>query len=726
MSHLPPPLTELNEQQREAVALPPGPNLVLAGAGSGKTRVLTHRLAYLVGHWGEPPGSVLAVTFTNKAAREMRERVEALLGISVSGLWIGTFHSLCHRILRAHHTTLDLPVDFQILDAEDQRRMVRRIVREAGLEGKTFDPRRVQGTINALKEDGLTPADAEAGENDPTLVALYRRYQAALHQSGLVDFGDLLLRCLELFRKAPDVATHYRQRFHHVLVDELQDTNRIQHLWLRSLIGEGDDLFAVGDDDQSIYGWRGARVDHVLDFGRHYPDCRVVRLERNYRSTQPILAAANDVIHHNTGRLGKELWTVREEGTSPGWLVAPTEREEAQFVVKEIQQWVDSGRPLSACAVLYRSHAQSRQFEEALMGAGLPYRVYGGMRFFERAEIKDALAYLRLLRNPYDDASFERAVNTPARGIGEKSLATVRAAAGEGPLWQGAQTALSEGRIRGKARRGLEAFFALISELRGASHTHALGDLVGQVLRQTGLAEAWAAKGDIDAESRVENLEELVNAATQYAEAEETNGEEDPLLAFLTHTTLEAGEGRAESEEDAVQLMSLHAAKGLEFPKVFLTGMEEGLFPHFRVLDDERALEEERRLCYVGMTRAMEELVLTMAQRRRLHGREQTHPPSRFIAEIQPKRLEDRTPRPSIHEPGLRSLGTEPRRGYSLQGHEDAPFPPGSGVRHPRFGAGVVTACEGAGPKARLRIYFQDLDEEKWLITEYAGLERLE
>ncbi len=725
MSHLPPPFDGLNEQQQEAVSLPPGPSLVLAGAGSGKTRVLTHRIAYLVGHLGEPPGSILAVTFTNKAAREMRERVEDLLGISVSGLWIGTFHGLCHRILRAHHTTLDLPADFQILDAEDQKRMVRRIIREAGVDEKVYDTRRVQGAINAFKEDGRTPAEAEDGENDATLIALYRRYQAALHQSGLVDFGDLLLRCLELFRKDPEVAAHYRWRFRHVLVDELQDTNRIQHLWLRALIADGHDLFAVGDDDQSIYGWRGARVDHVLDFSRHYPDCRVVRLERNYRSTQPILAAANDVIRHNSGRLGKELWTAQEEGPRPAWMAAPTEREEAQFVVGEIQSWVESGRARSECAVLYRSHAQSRQFEEALMGAGLPYRVYGGMRFFERAEIKDALAYLRLLRNPHDDASFDRAVNTPTRGVGEKSLAAVRSAAGGGSLWQGAQTALAEGRLRGKARTGLEGFLGLLDELRESSHTRALGDLVERVLRRSGLAEAWASKGDADAENRVENLEELVNAAGQFAE-EEAGEDEDPLSAFLSHTALEAGEGRADPDEDAVQLMSLHAAKGLEFPKVFLTGMEEGLFPHFRVLEDETALEEERRLCYVGMTRAMEELVLTMARRRRLHGREQTNPPSRFVEEIQPQRLEDRTPKPTVHESGLGHPGAGPVGARPPSGRESPAFPPGSGVRHPRFGAGVVMACDGAGPKGRVRVYFRELDEEKWLITEYAGLERLE
>ena len=716
-----PPMEGLNEQQQEAVSLPAGPSLILAGAGSGKTRVLTHRIAYLVGHLGEPPGSILAVTFTNKAAREMRERVEELLGISVANLWIGTFHGLCHRMLRAHHRALDLPADFQILDAEDQKRMVRRVIRDAGVDEKAYDPRRVQGAINALKEDGQTPSDAEAGDNDPTIVALYRRYQATLHSSGLVDFGDLLLRTLELFRKQPEVAAHYRERFRHVLVDEFQDTNRVQHLWLNALLAEGDDLFAVGDDDQSIYGWRGARVDHVLEFSDHFPQARVVRLERNYRSTQPILAAANEVIAHNAGRLGKELWTEVTDGPLPAWLAAPTEREEASYVVREIQKWVEAGHPRADCAILYRSHAQSRQFEEALIGAGLPYRVYGGMRFFERAEIKDALAYLRLLRNPHDDASFDRVVNHPARGIGEKSLAAVRAAAEDDSLWNGAQRALTEGRLRGKAATGLAGFIRLIDELREASHTRALGDLVERVLRRSGLAEALAAKGDADADNRVENLEELVGAAEQFAEDEVAGEEEDALSAFLAHTALEAGEGRADPDEDAVQLMSLHAAKGLEFPKVFLTGMEEGLFPHFRTLDDEVALEEERRLCYVGMTRAMAELTLTMAQRRRLHGREQTNPPSRFVEEIAPDKLETLTPTPEIQLGGMAAPA-----GAAPEGREAPPFPPGSGVRHPRFGAGVVMACEGSGPKGRVRVFFRDLGEEKWLITEYAGLERLE
>jgi len=710
----------LNEQQQEAVSLPEGPSLILAGAGSGKTRVLTHRIAYLVGHLGEPPGSVLAVTFTNKAAREMRERVEELLGISVANLWIGTFHGLCHRMLRAHHQALDLPADFQILDAEDQKRMVRRVVRDAGVDEKAFDPRRVQGAINALKEDGQTPAEAEAGDNDATIVALYRRYQATLHSSGLVDFGDLLLRTLELFRKQPEVAAHYQERFRHVLVDEFQDTNRVQHLWLSALLNAGDDLFAVGDDDQSIYGWRGARVEHVLNFSDHYPAAQVVRLERNYRSTQPILAAANDVIGHNTGRMGKELWTEATDGPLPAWLAAPTEREEAQYVVREIQKWVEAGNPRSDCAILYRSHAQSRQFEEALLGASLPYRVYGGMRFFERAEIKDALAYLRLLRNPHDDASFDRVVNHPARGVGEKSLAAVRTAAGGDSLWNGAQRAQAEGRLRGKAATGLEGFIRLVDELRESSHSHALGNLVERVLRRTGLAEALAAKGDAEADNRVENLEELVSAAEQFAE-DEVAGDEDPLSAFLAHTALEAGEGRADPDEDAVQLMSLHAAKGLEFPKVFLTGMEEGLFPHFRTLDDDVALEEERRLCYVGMTRAMQELTLTMAQRRRLHGRDQTNPPSRFVEEVAPDKLNDLTPKPEIQLGGMAAPGGDPG-----ESREAPPFPPGAGVRHPRFGAGVVMACEGAGPKGRVRVFFRELGEEKWLITEYAGLERLE
>ncbi|SCY23267.1 UvrD-helicase domain-containing protein [Thiohalorhabdus denitrificans] len=719
-------LEGLNEQQQEAVALPAGPNLILAGAGSGKTRVLTHRIAHLVGHLGEPPGSILAVTFTNKAAREMRERVEELLGISVANLWIGTFHGLCHRILRAHAAALELPSDFQILDAEDQKRMVRRVIREAGVDEKAYDPRRVQGAVNACKEDGLTPAEvASRGDDDPTIPALYRRYQATLHQAGLVDFGDLLLRTLELFRKQPEVAAHYRERFRHVLVDEFQDTNRIQLLWLQALVGEGDDFFAVGDDDQSIYGWRGARVDHVLNFRDHYPDCNVVRLERNYRSTQPILTAANDVIRRNTGRLGKELWTEQEEGQPVGWLAAPTEREEAQFVVSEIRRWVEGGRARAECAVLYRSHAQSRQIEEALLGAGLPYRVYGGMRFYERAEIKDALAYLRLLRNRDDDASFDRVVNQPARGVGEKSLAAVREAASGGSLWQGAENALASGAVRGKARTGLEAFMRLIDDLTAASRNLELGDLVERVLRDTGLAEAWAAKGDGDADNRIENLEELMSAAEQFA-AEEVPDDEDPLSAFLAHTALEAGEGRADPDEDAVQLMSLHAAKGLEFPRVFLTGMEEGLFPHFRTLDDEAALEEERRLCYVGMTRAMEELTLTMARRRRLYGRDQTNPPSRFSEEISPERLNDLTPRPAVDGPGLGGMAGPGAAPQPAEGREPPPYPPGSGVRHPRFGAGVVMACEGSGPKARVRVFFRDLGEEKWLITEYAGLERLE
>jgi DNA helicase-2/ATP-dependent DNA helicase PcrA len=716
------PFAGLNEQQSEAVALPPGPALVLAGAGSGKTRVLTHRIAYLVGHLGEPPGSVLAVTFTNKAAREMRERVEDLLGMGTGNLWIGTFHGLCHRILRAHAAELGLPADFQILDAADQRQMVKRILNEAGETDKRFTHQRVQAAINQFKEDGLdTTAAGEHGE--PELVEYYRLYQAALNRAGLVDFGDLILRTLELFRKVPSVAEHYRSRFRHVLVDEFQDSNRIQHQWLAALLNPGDDFFAVGDDDQSIYGWRGARVDHVLHFTDDFPEARVVRLERNYRSTGPILAAANDVIRHNTGRMGKELWTEQEEGDPVGLRIHPTERDEADYVVAEIARWVESGRPRADVGILYRSHAQSRQIEEALLGARLPYRVYGGMRFYERAEIKDALAYLRLINHPHDDTSFERVVNRPARGVGDKTLDRLRErAAGELSLWDAAHALLAEGGVSGKGRTGLERFITQIGHLREAAADETLAELVERVLTDTGLADAWLAENDASADTRRENLDELINAAREYAEGHDPAGG-DPLIGYLTHAALEAGEGEADAETDAVQLMTLHAAKGLEFPLVFLVGLEEGLFPHARTLDDERALEEERRLCYVGMTRARERLILTAAQRRRLHGREQTNPPSRFLEEIDRSRVEDLTPQPDITRPGM---GREESPMQPKQGLERPPFAPGSGVRHPRFGAGVVMACEGSGPKARVRVFFRELGQEKWLIVEYAGLEPLE
>ncbi len=715
-------LDRLNEQQREAVTLPLGPSLVLAGAGSGKTRVLTHRIAYLVGHLGEPPGSLLAVTFTNKAARQMRERAEELLGIGFGNLWIGTFHRLCNRILRAHAERLGLSSDFQILDAEDQKRMIKRVLREAGADEKRLPPRQIQRVINQFKENGLNTADAAGqGEGDPEMLDLYRRYQTTLARSGLVDFGDLLLYTLELFRQDPEVAAHYRKRFQHILVDEFQDTNRVQLRWLQALAKPGDDLFVVGDDDQSIYGWRGARVDHILQFQDYYPDCRVVRLEQNYRSTGPILASANDVIQHNVGRLGKQLWTQRDDGQAVGWIEATTERDEARSVVREIQKWVESGRSRAEIAVLYRSHAQSRQLEEALIRVGCPYRVYGGVRFFERAEIKDVLAYLRLLRNPHDDASFERVVNQPSRGVGDKTLASLRAyVEGGASLWDAARTILSQGALRGRARTGLERFLAHIESLTALSKESALTELVERILEDTGLRAALTRKGDETSEVRAEILQEFLNAVREFEEEWESN-EGEPLEAFLTHAALEIDEGYATPNEEAVQLMSLHAAKGLEFPLVFIVGMEEGLFPHIRSLERDTALEEERRLCYVGMTRAMERLVLTMAQRRYWGGGEQLHLPSRFIAEIDPKRLIQLTSEPQGQT--ARAEGLELRA--PNEGLAQSPFPPGANVHHPHFGPGVVMACEGNGPKARVRVFFRELSQEKWLINEYARLQRV-
>jgi DNA helicase-2/ATP-dependent DNA helicase PcrA len=710
-------LEHLNPAQREAVCAPPGNLLILAGAGCGKTRVLTHRIAWLIRAEHVSPWSILAVTFTNKAAHEMRGRIESLLQAPIGGMWVGTFHGLAHRLLRAHWQEAGLPQSFQIMDSEDQQRLVKRLMREANVDDARWPPRQVVGFINARKDEGVRPPAVEH-YGDPYLkmmVQLYQSYEEACQRSGQVDFAELLLRAHELFLKRPDVLGHYRERFRHILVDEFQDTNAIQYAWLRLLAGESGRVFAVGDDDQSIYGWRGAKVENIHQFRKDLHDVQLIRLEQNYRSTATILNAANALIDHNSDRLGKELWTEGAQGEPIRLYGAFNELEEARFVVEQIRQWVNEGHRRDESAVLYRSNAQSRVLEEALIQAQMPYRIYGGLRFFERQEIKDALAYLRLLANRHDDASFERAVNTPTRGIGERTVQTVRdhARAFGLSLWQAASDILARNLLAARAANALKGFTDLIDAMTADTAGLELHEQTQHVVQVSGLIEHYRKEKGEKGQARIENLEELVNAAREFEFDAETHGDMLPLDAFLAHAALEAGEGQADEWDDAVQLMTLHSAKGLEFPLVFLCGMEEGLFPHQMSMDEPGRLEEERRLAYVGMTRAMQRLFLTYAEVRRLYGEEKYTRPSRFVREVPAEFIEEIRLRGGVSQPAFHggATATAVPEGLRL----------GQRVMHPKFGEGVLLAYEGQGAQARVQVNFDHVGS-KWLVLAYANL----
>jgi DNA helicase II / ATP-dependent DNA helicase PcrA len=709
-------LNPLNEAQREAVTAPLGPMLVLAGAGSGKTRVLTHRIVYLIQALDASPHGILAVTFTNKAAGEMRGRVEQLLNIPGGGLWIGTFHGIAHRLLRLHWREAGLPQGFQILDSEDQQRLIRKLIKAQDLDENRWIPREVQWFINSNKDEGHRPASLKDG-NDPTrhqLIKLYAQYEAACAKAGVVDFAELLLRAFEVWRDNEGLLAHYRRRFRHVLIDEFQDTNAIQYAWMKLLVGSEGYPFAVGDDDQSIYRWRGARVENLHQFRRDFPSSKLFRLEQNYRSTGAILAAANGLISNNTGRLGKNLWTSGERGDPIRLYAAFNERDEAEFVSHRIRDWVAHGGQRREIAILYRSNAQSRVFEEAFLSGRIPYKVYGGLRFFERAEIKDALAYLRLVSNRLDDQSFERVVNLPTRGIGAKSLDSVREyAKGAGSsLWDAAAACVSgQGSLGPKATAALSGFMQLIERLAHEISGLALHEQVDHVLHSSGLIEHYKKDKQDRGEARVENLDELVSAARGFT-PEGLEGEMKPLEAFLAHAVLESGEGQADAWEDCVQMMTLHTAKGLEFPMVFLSGMEDGLFPHQRSLNDIDGLEEERRLCYVGMTRAMKQLFLTYAEQRRLHGVDSYGMPSRFIKEVPEDLIEEIRPRIQVARPVVMSrVRAEESAGPGMR--------LGGRVRHRKFGEGVILNVEGNGSTARVEVNFEQQQGRKWLMAEY-------
>ena len=711
-------LSPLNPAQREAVA-DDSPNLlVLAGAGSGKTRVLVHRIAWLIRAQDLSPWSILAVTFTNKAAREMRGRIEEMLQISGHGLWVGTFHGLAHRLLKAHWKDAGLPQNFQILDSDDQLRLVKRICRELNLDDSRWPPRQAQWYINGQKDEGLRAAHIDVPPGDlwgQTMLQVYRAYEAACERAGLVDFAELLLRAHELWLKCPAVLRHYQGRFRQILVDEFQDTNTIQYAWLRVLAGGQIPVVAVGDDDQSIYGWRGAKIENIQRFTDDFPGTHTVRLEQNYRSTQTILQAANAVIANNFGRLGKELWTAGESGEPISLYAAYNEHDEARFIVEQAESWVNDGNTRSSVAILYRSNAQSRVLEEALIRHGLPYRIYGGQRFYERLEIRNALAYLRLLLNRGDDAAVERVINTPPRGIGSKTVDSLRELSREREiaLWQAINIAREEKLMPARALSALEGFQVLIDELDSGTDELALEEIAEQVIQGSGLVDFHRNEKGEKGQARVENLEELVSAAKQFA----PEGEElSPLQQFLDNAALDAGDAQADAHEDSVQLMTLHSAKGLEFPLVFLAGMEENLFPHRMSLEEPGRLEEERRLCYVGITRAMQRLVISYAESRRLHGNETYNTPSRFVREIPAELLREvRLHSTTIQRPVNHFAQTEvPDTGISL----------GQRVYHSVFGDGTVINFEGRGASARVEVNFDD-EGSKWLVLQYAKLQAL-
>jgi len=744
-------LSGLNPQQLEAVTLPQQSALILAGAGSGKTRVLTTRVAWLIQTGQASPTGLIAVTFTNKAAKEMLTRISAMLPINTRGMWVGTFHGLCNRLLRAHHREAGLPQLFQILDTQDQLSLIKRLLKSLNVDEERFPPRQVQWFIAANKEEGLRAREVEAhDEFSRRMKDLHAAYDEQCGREGVVDFAELLLRCYELLAGHSTLRDHYRARFRHILVDEFQDTNRLQYRWLRMLAGEGNAVFAVGDDDQNIFSFRGATLANMQDLQKDFAIERVIKLEQNYRSHGHILDAANALIGHNRRRLGKNLWTAATKGEPLRVYDAPTDLDEAAFIVEEAQALRAEGAALSEIAVLYRSNAQSRVLEHALFTAGMPYRVYGGLRFFERQEIKHALAYLRLVANPDDDGAFTRIVNFPARGIGNRSLEQLAELAKEKgvSLWAAAKERAEGGKKRDEgggmrdegehpaapvlASKGVPAFVRLIEQMREATKDLPLPETIEHVIEVSGLTAHYRAEKE--GADRLENLSELINAATTFVAernvqpAGEAAGMDEPdeLTAFLAHAALEAGEHQAGAGADALQLMTVHSAKGLEFHSVFVSGLEEGLFPHENSLTEADGIEEERRLMYVALTRARRRLYLSFAQSRLLHGQTRYGIASRFFQEIPEGLMRRINPGFRIQDSGsrksvTRSMGQQSRIANDESRITDSPWRVGQSVIHPSFGAGVIVSAEGRGPDARVQVNFRS-GGLKWLMLEYAKL----
>lgn len=729
-------LDSLNDKQREAVAAPLQNTLILAGAGSGKTRVLVHRIAWLMHAYEVSPFSIMAVTFTNKAAKEMQARIEQLVGVPPQGMWVGTFHGLAHRLLRSHWRDAGLKENFQIMDSDDQLRLVKRIMREQNIDETRWPPKQVCWFINAQKDEGRRAAHVP-DSHDPFskgMRELYYTYEEACERNGSLDFGELLLRAHELLLGNPALLRHYQERFVHVLVDEFQDTNSIQYAWLRILVGDKGSITAVGDDDQSIYGWRGAKIENIQNFTKHFNEVQTIRLEQNYRSTGHILKAANGLIKNNDDRLGKELWTESPEGEKISLYAGFNEQDEARFILSIIKKWRDDGTSLRDMAILYRSNAQSRVLEECLVREQMAYRIYGGHRFYDRLEIKNALAYARLAIDANDDGAMERVINVPPRGIGERSIGTIRELARDQgcSMWQAAAEIVRQKLLPARATNAIEAFLGLVDGMSSCvqSNDLGLGEIFEQLIQEAGLIAFHEKEKGEKGEARVENLKELVSAASGFSwtqtEAEEQEYS-SPMMAFLDQAVLDAGEAQADEYQDAIQLMTLHSAKGLEFPLVFLTGVEENLFPSRMSFEEPSRLEEERRLCYVGITRAMEKLYITYAESRRLHGSESFNSPSRFINEIPSDCLEEVRLRSQVSRPVSTQRPTYTRPTSSvLEGYQvpETNISMGDRVMHPVFGEGLVINYEGQGPQARVQVNFDD-EGSKWLVLAFAKLQTL-
>jgi DNA helicase-2/ATP-dependent DNA helicase PcrA len=744
-------LDHLNDPQRNAVAANSKHQMVLAGAGTGKTRVLVHRIAWLLQVENISPFSIMAVTFTNKAAKEMRARLENLIQVPVNGMWVGTFHGLAHRLLKQHWREANLPQNFQILDSDDQLRLVKRILRATGVDETKFPPKQLQWYISGQKDEGRRAAHVvpSADPFSRTQHQVYQAYEDACQQGGMVDFGEILLRAHELWLHHPDLLAHYQGRFRNILVDEFQDTNDIQYAWIRMLAGDQVSVMAVGDDDQSIYGWRGAKIANIRNFQTDYPGAELIKLEQNYRSTATILAAANAVIENNTGRMGKELKTDGELGEKISLYSAFNEQDEARYIADQIETFSKTGRARKDIAILYRSNAQSRSLEESLIRQGIPYRIYGGQRFYDRLEIKNALAYLRLLLNRHDDAAIERVINVPARALGDKTVATIRGHAREQgcSMWQAVCESATLGILPKRASAAAQGFVDLIDSMASGASELELYEIMDQVITQSGLIGHHKKEKGEKAQARLDNLDELINAARQFVTqdgvdlammAEDAAAEtgEDPeallesavdslydLAVFLDTAALDAGDTQASEHDDAVQLMTLHSAKGLEFPLVFLTGLEEGLFPHKMSMDSADGLEEERRLAYVGITRAMERLVITYAENRRLHGQENFSTPSRFIREIPNDYVQEVRLKNTISRPLTASKSSS--LSFADDAPEGVPFKLGERVFHAKFGEGQVLQFEGSGASARIQVNFE-WEGTKWLVVAYAKLQSMD
>jgi DNA helicase-2/ATP-dependent DNA helicase PcrA len=718
-------LTGLNNKQLEAVTLPHQSALILAGAGSGKTRVLTTRIAWLIQTGQVSPTGLLAVTFTNKAAKEMLTRLTSMLPINTRGMWVGTFHGLCNRLLRAHHREAMLPASFQILDTADQLSAIKRLMKAMNVDDEKYPPKQVQGYINSCKEEGLRAHSVDAYDaHSQKLREIFEEYDKQCQRDGVADFAELLLRCYELLERDAHIRQHYQTRFKYILVDEFQDTNRLQYLWLKLLAGKENCMFAVGDDDQSIYGFRGARVGNMRDFETDFQIQHIVKLEENYRSHSNILDAANAIISHNKNRLGKNLWTSAGKGEPVRIYEAYNDNDEAQFIVDEIKMLHAEGTELGDIALLYRSNAQSRILEHALFSANLPYRVYGGLRFFERAEIKHALAYMRLIANANDDTALLRVINFPARGIGARGLEQLQEDARNQncSLWQAAINKVGNGKIGGK---GIEGFVALIRQMIDEAYGISLPELAELATTLSGLTAHY--QNDKEGEDRIENLKELVTAAVAFTNQDFGNhnnvdGEtpQDLLTQFLSHASLEAGEHQADVGREALQLMTVHAAKGLEFKAVFISGLEEGLCPHEQSLYENNGLEEERRLMYVAVTRARQRLYLSHAQSRMLHGQVRYGIPSRFLDEIPDELLKRLNSKPAP-----KSYASNASSNYAASNSTNQksamPWKIGQQVAHAKFGNGVVVSYEGNADDLRVQVNF-GREGLKWLALEYAKL----